>query len=506
MLENELNGYQKHFYKSNGCKKALIQQISKVNKGSKVKCSTESLSDPAKVINFINGHQIRDLHRIAKNNKTRKADDVKASNIIVPSNEKIMRKLTKGKEQISCKCPNGFKRVNKTAQINGGCLNQSCKRQTHLSPIKNERSKPRVEKNNHRKKNINDPEDDKPKEYVLRSSQRLQYIHNMKKRDIEIDKPLVDRMTNMFNEPIDIRLDTKKLNIPVLNNNPQSRVNCEWGDCRLSFINAEDLTDHVESSHLVSCEESDNCSCMWRDCKFLNQSCSFKWLSKHVLRHCDLKPFKCVILGCDMTFSTQNGLARHVPTHFNESRVRRACVLTHEAARKEELNKTKRQLSATLSTCSESSSGTFCSSGSSSLGEEIIFDNASIPNVSVGKHTDFRENHHTFTTKTYNYVKKKIQKSTFDPSTNSGYLDKAFRIDHKVIGRRSGSNGITEMLLTPSLNNLFPRSSFWCDSNEFRKRKHSHVEIPMRDMPVDIKNKLYDSEHASSIRRRKKRK
>ena len=69
----------------------------------------------------------------------------------------------------------------------------------------------------------------------------------------------------------------------------------------------------------------------------INFLSSFKWFSKHVVGHCDLKPFKCVIFGCDMTFSTQNGLARHVPTHFNESRVRRACVITNEAAKQANL-------------------------------------------------------------------------------------------------------------------------------------------------------------------------
>ena len=390
MLENELNSYQEHFYKSNGCKKALIQQISKVKKGSKVKCSTESISDPKKVISFINGHQIKDLHRLTRTNKAKKTSDVKPCHTVVPSTEEVMRKLTEGKEEISCNCPKGFKRI-KTAQPNGGGIKESRKKQNNGSPIKNE--KQRTEKNNHRKKNLKEHEDDqmdKPREYVLRSSQRLQFLGNMKKKHIEIDKPLADKMTNMLNEPIDIRLDTNKLNTsPVLANDPQSGVNCEWNNCTLSFVNVEDLTNHVKLSHLASCEESDECSCMWRNCKFSNQSCSFKWLSKHVLRHCDLKPFKCVILGCDMTFSTQNGLARHVPTHFNESRVRRACVLTNEAAKKEELNKTKRQLSASLSTCSESSSGTFCSSSISA--EDIISDNASKPGISAVRHTDFRE-------------------------------------------------------------------------------------------------------------------
>ncbi|XP_070563729.1 zinc finger protein AEBP2-like [Ptychodera flava] len=43
------------------------------------------------------------------------------------------------------------------------------------------------------------------------------------------------------------------------------------------------------------------------------------WLAKHMLFHSGGKPFKCVIGGCNASFGSWNGLARHVPTHFNDS-------------------------------------------------------------------------------------------------------------------------------------------------------------------------------------------
>jgi len=63
------------------------------------------------------------------------------------------------------------------------------------------------------------------------------------------------------------------------------------------------------------------------------------------------------------------------------------------------------------------------------------------------------------------------------------------------------------MLLTNPLDGFrFPYNSFWCSGADIRKRKHAYVELTMKDFPNEMKNRLYDFEHVSSIRRSKKRK
>lgn len=104
---------------------------------------------------------------------------------------------------------------------------------------------------------------------------------------------------------------------------------CEWLECKHQYRTTDKLSNHMKKEHIASASKNEVFVCLWKDCRFVNQpSCSFKWLSKHALSHCDVKPFKCVLHGCDMAFASQSGLARHVPTHFNENKVRRTCVLT----------------------------------------------------------------------------------------------------------------------------------------------------------------------------------
>ena len=80
---------------------------------------------------------------------------------------------------------------------------------------------------------------------------------------------------------------------------------CQWHDCTKRYHCIEKLTKHVKHEHIHPASKNDVFVCLWHNCKFSNQpSCSYKWLSKHVLRHCDMKPFKCVIFGCDMAFVT----------------------------------------------------------------------------------------------------------------------------------------------------------------------------------------------------------
>ncbi|XP_077981966.1 zinc finger protein AEBP2-like [Glandiceps talaboti] len=100
--------------------------------------------------------------------------------------------------------------------------------------------------------------------------------------------------------------------------NPAS-IPCKWDKCDTFVTCSSDLAEHITSAH-VNVQSGETYICLWEGCKVYNTpSKSHTWLTKHVLYHNGGKPFKCVISGCNATFGSCNGLARHVPTHFNES-------------------------------------------------------------------------------------------------------------------------------------------------------------------------------------------
>ncbi|MGH0156380.1 UNVERIFIED_CONTAM: hypothetical protein FKN15_062500 [Acipenser sinensis] len=86
--------------------------------------------------------------------------------------------------------------------------------------------------------------------------------------------------------------------------------------------------------------------CLWKGCKVYNTpSTSQSWLQRHMLTHSGDKPFKCVVGGCNASFASQGGLARHVPTHFsqqNSSKVSSQPKVKEESPSKACLNKRKR--------------------------------------------------------------------------------------------------------------------------------------------------------------------
>ena len=97
---------------------------------------------------------------------------------------------------------------------------------------------------------------------------------------------------------------------------------CKWIECKEWFKNSMDLTKHVKEKHVQPVDGNEIYFCLWDGCKVYNKpSCSYKWLFKHVNIHTGhSKSFNCVIDGCELSFATRNGLARHVPSHFNYAR------------------------------------------------------------------------------------------------------------------------------------------------------------------------------------------
>ncbi|XP_075459083.1 zinc finger protein AEBP2 [Ascaphus truei] len=136
--------------------------------------------------------------------------------------------------------------------------------------------------------------------------------------------------------------------------------NCCWDQCQTCFSSSPDLADHIRSLH-VDDQRGGVYVCFWKGCKVYNTpSTSQSWLQRHMLTHSGDKPFKCVVGGCNASFASQGGLARHVPTHFsqqNSSKVSNHPKSKEESPSKAGMlkrrklkNKRKRSLSASLGT------------------------------------------------------------------------------------------------------------------------------------------------------------
>ena len=90
--------------------------------------------------------------------------------------------------------------------------------------------------------------------------------------------------------------------------------------CHFVATQITELASHAQEQHIEPVKCSDVFVCLWQGCKVYNRpSCSMTWFTKHLESHIGVKPFKCVIDGCSMSFSSQTGLARHVPCHFEDS-------------------------------------------------------------------------------------------------------------------------------------------------------------------------------------------
>ncbi|XP_023118463.1 zinc finger protein AEBP2 isoform X2 [Amphiprion ocellaris] len=120
---------------------------------------------------------------------------------------------------------------------------------------------------------------------------------------------------------------------------------CCWDHCQLLFPSSPDLAEHIRATH-VDGQRGGVFVCLWKGCKVYNTpSTSQSWLQRHMLTHSGDKPFKCVVGGCNATFASQGGLARHVPTHFSSqssSKVSSQGKVKEESPSKAGLNKRRK--------------------------------------------------------------------------------------------------------------------------------------------------------------------
>nr|XP_006002299.1 PREDICTED: zinc finger protein AEBP2 [Latimeria chalumnae] len=121
--------------------------------------------------------------------------------------------------------------------------------------------------------------------------------------------------------------------------------NCCWDQCQTCFNSSPDLADHIRSIH-VDGQRGGVFVCFWKGCKVYNTpSTSQSWLQRHMLTHSGDKPFKCVVGGCNASFASQGGLARHVPTHFsqqNSSKLSSSQKVKEESPSKAGMNKRRK--------------------------------------------------------------------------------------------------------------------------------------------------------------------
>ncbi|XP_058836123.1 zinc finger protein jing homolog isoform X2 [Topomyia yanbarensis] len=90
---------------------------------------------------------------------------------------------------------------------------------------------------------------------------------------------------------------------------------CYWSNCDAQFDTSSKLLDHLQIQHVNS--QTGPFACLWEGCKVHNkESCSRRWLERHVLSHGGSKPHKCIVAGCGSRFGSQLALEKHVNNHF----------------------------------------------------------------------------------------------------------------------------------------------------------------------------------------------
>lgn len=79
---------------------------------------------------------------------------------------------------------------------------------------------------------------------------------------------------------------------------------CYWDGCNAKCESSSNLLDHLQTQHVNS--QTGPFTCRWANCKVHGrESCSRKWLERHVLSHGGSKFFKCIFDKCRLRFGSQ---------------------------------------------------------------------------------------------------------------------------------------------------------------------------------------------------------
>nr|CAB3220412.1 ZF(C2H2)-34 zinc finger protein AEBP2 [Phallusia mammillata] len=107
---------------------------------------------------------------------------------------------------------------------------------------------------------------------------------------------------------------------------------CLWEGCLQQFPTNRDLHLHLTTEHVNSTVT--RFCCMWSECKvYQKPTRNLSCLQQHIRFHTGVKRFQCWLEGCDASFSSQQGLARHVPSHFTDCNLPKAKLSSHNERR-----------------------------------------------------------------------------------------------------------------------------------------------------------------------------
>lgn len=97
----------------------------------------------------------------------------------------------------------------------------------------------------------------------------------------------------------------KTIRFPVMGKgNKRHDGVCYWDKCNKKHDSNSKLLDHMQQQHVNS--QTGPFSCLWVGCKVYNkESCSRRWLERHVLSHGGSKQLKCIVEGCGLRFGSQ---------------------------------------------------------------------------------------------------------------------------------------------------------------------------------------------------------
>ena len=151
--------------------------------------------------------------------------------------------------------------------------------------------------------------------YPKRSRRSEPPIVQVKEESIEID-----HKTTPYQSPYEQLLQQETVPAPVVvpAKKPKEQK-CRWDRCtHTGDINGslfEHLLEHVNAQKNSKKEQM----CLWVGCRVYKvPSRSVNYLEKHIHKHTNEKPFRCVFDNCTEQFTTQFALERHVQTHLRQ--------------------------------------------------------------------------------------------------------------------------------------------------------------------------------------------
>lgn len=126
----------------------------------------------------------------------------------------------------------------------------------------------------------------------------------------EIDITLISEASLPESSKSPILSQPKTIRFPAnrsrMANDSRTAGCCYWDDCNENCETSSNLLDHLQTKHVNP--QAEPFSCRWANCKVHGrESCSRKWLERHVLSHGGSKLFKCIFEKCRMRFGSQVG-------------------------------------------------------------------------------------------------------------------------------------------------------------------------------------------------------